>query len=101
MSTRVALHGLSASLVKARKVHWCIDQRAHPVQCKHRIEPGETYVRSVMFPNHDVYSYVDPVTHRPSRRPVAHDLCLSCASNYDDIGEIARTALTTTEGTAS
>lgn len=93
MGAKVRCHGLSARIVTARKTHWCTDRRR---ECSHKIEPGQRYVRTVMFPNHDAYSYVDPVTHRPLRRPIPHDLCLACASNYDDIGQIARDAGETT-----
>lgn len=90
----IAVHGLTASVRRARRVRWCVDRRD---ACPRKIEPGQLYVRSVMFPNHDVYSYIDPVTRRPLRRPMPHDLCLTCASNYDDIGEIAREALAAVE----
>lgn len=87
---RTTSHGLTAEVRRSRKVRWCIDRRA---ECARKIQRGDLYVRTVMFPNHDVYSYIDPATHRPLRRPIPHDLCLECASSYDDIGSIARVAL--------
>lgn len=83
---RVTHHGMTASLVTSRKRRYCgLRDRD---DCRRVILPGEQYVRSVMFANHDIYSYVDPVTHRPIRRPMVHEICVTCAARYDDIGSL-------------
>lgn len=45
----------SERTVVARKRHWC-DEYAH----HHRIEPGETYVRAVAFPDGDINNGTQP-----------------------------------------
>lgn len=54
----------------------------YPNRCQDTIALGEQYVRAVMFPSHDVYSYVDRETGRPLNRPIVTTLCFECASGY-------------------
>lgn len=82
-SRKVKFHGGMATLRTARKTHWCTANDDYPVPCRRRIELGDQYVRSVMFPNHDASGYDVPVTR---------DTCLSCAANYiylDDLATVA------------
>lgn len=80
---KVKFHGGMASLRTARKTHWCTARDDYPSPCQRRIDPGDQYVHSVMFPNHDASGY---------DVPVSHDTCLSCAANYlylDDLATVA------------
>ena len=71
MSKRsVTFHGGTASVRKSRRVRFC---GARDIYCWHTIRPGEEYVRSVMFPNHDASVY---------DVPVVHVTCAGCALNY-------------------
>lgn len=80
---KVTFHGGTASLRTACKTHWCSARDNYPFPCQQRIDPGDRYVRSVMFPNHDASGYDVPVTR---------DTCLTCAANYlylDDLATVA------------
>lgn len=79
-------HGATFRVVRARRPHHCDDRHPfHPHVCSGTVKPGERYVRAVMFPDHDVYSYVDK-TGRPLRRPIVSTLCFGCASGYHTTG---------------
>ena len=45
----------SERTVVARKRHWCEEYASH-----HRIEPGDTYVRAVAFPDGDINTGTTP-----------------------------------------
>lgn len=60
----------AAKAVRARKYRYCNGETwAHDV----RIQPGDLYVRSVMFPGDINFS----------GRPWVHALCSACAETYD------------------
>jgi hypothetical protein len=50
-----------------------------------------------MFPNHDIYAYIDVATGRPLDKPIVHRLCLSCASSYDDTGALVPVDIPSTD----
>ena len=75
--------GATYAVVRSARVRWCGDGHAkYPRPCPRTIRKGEQYVRCVMFKNHDVYAYVDPVTYRPLTRPMVTDMCFECAGQY-------------------
>jgi hypothetical protein len=59
----------------ARKRHRC-DSCARP------IEPGDRYVRHVMFPTDDDYDYIDPATYKPLNIPLTLKECATEAERY-------------------
>lgn len=77
---RITFHGGSAETRTARKVRYCTARDAYPYPCVGRIDRGERYVRSVMFPNHDASGYDVPVVRAT---------CLTCAMNYLNLMELA------------
>lgn len=82
LPTTYGEHGHSAAIIKARKPHYCSIRDHYPVPCLGRIEPGTRYIRSVMFPNHDVSGYDVPVVNK---------VCVNCAYNYTGLDGLART----------
>ena len=75
--------GATYRVVRSNRERWCEDGHAtYPYACVRKIQRGEQYVRAVMFPNHDVYSYVERGTGRPLNQPVVTVLCFECASGY-------------------
>jgi hypothetical protein len=89
--------GASHRRVRARKQYRCDDGSRYPAPCLVTIRPGDEYVRSVMFPNHDIYAYIDVATGRPLDKPIVHRLCLSCASSYDDTGALVPVDIPSTD----
>lgn len=74
--------GETYRVVTSRRERRCDDgNAAYPAFCRRTIAKGERYIRAVMFPNHDVYSYVDE-TGKPLRRPIVTALCFGCAAGY-------------------
>lgn len=62
-----------ARLVTARKPHRCVHTSPTGPSSPHRIMPGQHYVRSTIYPGHDVVDITTPRTDA---------CCLSCASYY-------------------
>lgn len=74
--------GETFRVVTSGRERRCEDQYAtYPNFCRRTIAKGEQYIRAVMFPNHDMYSYVDEVGN-PLRRPIVQVLCFGCAAGY-------------------
>lgn len=94
MSTLTAREtGATYRVVRSRRDRHCEDGYAtYPHTCQGVIRRGEQYVRAVMFPNHDVYSYIDRDTGRPLNRPIVTVLCFECASGYHLSGQLVAAA---------
>lgn len=74
--------GATFRVVTTRRDRRCEDGYAtYPHRCVGTIAAGQQYIRAVMFPNHDVYAYVE-LDGRPSKRPMVRVLCFECASGY-------------------
>jgi hypothetical protein len=81
-------HAHTAKVVRARKGHWCDIKDMYPMQCVGRIEPGQQYIRSVIFPGHDA----GPSRYDRGARPWSHEVCLNCAVNYRGLDDLAKAA---------
>jgi hypothetical protein len=79
-------HAMTARLVTARTPKWCGCQNTYPYPCKRRIDPGDKYVRSVMFPGHDA----GPGRYERGARPQVMPICVNCASGYVGIDRLVR-----------
>jgi hypothetical protein len=79
--------GATYRVVRASKDRRCSDGTAsYPMPCPRMIRKGEQYVRAVQFKNHDVYSWIDPVTRKPLTRSMVTDMCFQCAEQYHTTG---------------
>ena len=54
-------------------------------ECNRRcIKKGDLYARHVMFPSHELYNYVDPITGAPLRSPINTNECINGAIRRGD-----------------
>lgn len=65
----------AATIVRARKTHYCFAQIGYPYPCRRVIPAGTLYVRSVAFPNHDANG---------SGKVLVRAVCDNCAAAYPD-----------------